>query len=463
MTAPQTSRTRLGVWVQFALLAGPLLSMLDSSIVNVAVAPISAELGAPLATVQWTVSGYLLALGIGLAATSYFARRFGTLPVYLVSVVAFTAASLLCGLAPTAELLIVARVVQGLAGAPMVPLAMSMMLGSGGGARSMSPAAGILLFLGPALGPSLGGLLIAVWDWRAIFLINLPIGVIAALCVRRIPRSLAAARQPGARFDAVGWLLLAGGLGVLLFGAGNSETGGWSTPQTWAPIGAGGVLLACYAAWAWRSTHPVVDLRVIAGAPKVLSLILCAVASVVTYAAIFLLPVFMQSAQGYTALAAGAALLPQGVLTGLSLAFGPRLLSRWTVRMTVSLGFALLTAASAALLAIGLTTPLWVTALVLAVRSASIGLVISPLLSVILRGLDDSRLADANTLFSIWQRIAGSIGIAVIVTEFTRSALASGPVAGLHQAAAALIALSGAALVAAFFLPRQRSESLAAA
>lgn len=115
MTAPQTSRTRLGVWVQFALLAGPLLSMLDSSIVNVAVAPISAELGAPLATVQWTVSGYLLALGIGLAATSYFARRFGTLPVYLVSVVAFTAASLLCGLAPTAELLIVARVVQGLA------------------------------------------------------------------------------------------------------------------------------------------------------------------------------------------------------------------------------------------------------------------------------------------------------------------------------------------------------------
>ncbi len=98
----------LGAVVQFALLAGPLLSMLDSSIVNVAVSPIAADLHAPIATVQWAVSGYLLALGIGLAATSYLARRFGTLPVYLFSIVAFTGASLLCALAPSAELLIAA-------------------------------------------------------------------------------------------------------------------------------------------------------------------------------------------------------------------------------------------------------------------------------------------------------------------------------------------------------------------
>ena len=103
MTAPDATaaaRTRLGAIVQFALLAGPLLSMLDSSIVNVAVSPIASELDAPIATVQWAVSGYLLALGIGLAATSYLARRFGTLPVYLFSVGAFTVASLLCAWHP---------------------------------------------------------------------------------------------------------------------------------------------------------------------------------------------------------------------------------------------------------------------------------------------------------------------------------------------------------------------------
>src|SRR5579863_5701594 len=160
---------RLGPLVQYALLAGPLLSMLDSSIVNVAVEPIARELHAGLTTVQWTVSGYLLALGAGLAGTAYLARRFGTLPVYRASVAAFTLASALCALAPDVTLLVAARVLQGLVAAPLVPLAMSMLLG-GQGARSISPLAGVMLFLGPALGPTVGGVLIGAAGWRSIFL-----------------------------------------------------------------------------------------------------------------------------------------------------------------------------------------------------------------------------------------------------------------------------------------------------
>jgi MFS family permease len=106
--------------VQYALLAGPLLSMLDSSIVNVAVEPIARELGASLTVVQWAVSGYLLALGAGLAGTAFLARRFGTLPAYRASVIAFTAASALCALAPDAGVLVGARVVQGLVVAPLL-------------------------------------------------------------------------------------------------------------------------------------------------------------------------------------------------------------------------------------------------------------------------------------------------------------------------------------------------------
>ena len=152
---------KAGPLVQYALLAGPLLSMLDSSIVNVAVEPIARELGASLTVVQWTVSGYLLALGAGLAGTAFLARRFGTLPAYRASVIAFTAASALCALAPDAGVLVGARVVQGLGAAPLVPLAMSMLLGRDSkGARAISPVAGMLLFLGPALGPTVGGALI---------------------------------------------------------------------------------------------------------------------------------------------------------------------------------------------------------------------------------------------------------------------------------------------------------------
>ena len=109
--------------------------MLDSSVVNVAVEPIARELHAPLTVVQWTVSGYLLALGAGLAGTAYLARRFGTLPVYRASAIAFTAASALCALAPDAAVLVAARIVQGLVAAPLVPLAMSMLLGRGAEAR----------------------------------------------------------------------------------------------------------------------------------------------------------------------------------------------------------------------------------------------------------------------------------------------------------------------------------------
>jgi len=118
-------RRGMGPVLQFALLAGPLLSMLDSSIVNVAVEPISRDLHASIASVQWAVSGYLLALGTGLAATPYLARRRGTLAVYRASVIAFTVASAACAAAPGTGILLLARVVQGLVAAPLVPLAMS--------------------------------------------------------------------------------------------------------------------------------------------------------------------------------------------------------------------------------------------------------------------------------------------------------------------------------------------------
>jgi len=202
LAPPGASVSKAGPLVQYALLAGPLLSMLDSSIMNVAVEPISRELGASLTVVQWTVSGYLLALGAGLAGTALLARRFGTLPVYRASVIAFTAASALCALAPGAGVLVGARVVQGLVAAPLVPLAMSMLLGRDSrGARAISPAAGIMLFLGPALGPTVGGALIGAVGWRGIFLINVPLGALAAVAVRYVPAAMAPGRH-GARAPA---------------------------------------------------------------------------------------------------------------------------------------------------------------------------------------------------------------------------------------------------------------------
>jgi EmrB/QacA subfamily drug resistance transporter len=450
---------RLGVLAQYGLLAGPLLSMLDASIVNVAVAPIARQLHAPLAMVGWAVSGYLLALGVGLAATSWLARRFGTLSVYTASVAGFTLASACCAAAPDVRALIAARLAQGLAGAPLVPLAMSMLLGRRDSAQTISPVAGMLLFLAPALGPTVGGGLIAAWGWRSVFLINVPAGLAAVAAARRIPAWRAPGRAPTAPLDLAGLVLLAAGLTGVLAGASQGGAAGWTRPGSWALLAAGTVLLAGYAARAARQPHPVLDLALLRRRTPALAMLLCAAASVVTFAAVFVLPVFAQAVQGHSAAATGLALLPQGVVTGLGTVAGQRLLSRISIRTTVTTGFAVLTAASLGLLAITGTTPLTVTAAILAGRAAAVGLVITPLLDAITSTLRPAELPDANSLFNICQRIAGAVGIGLIAALFAAWARTSGPGPALHDTGVILTAVAALATGAAALLPGPRRRT----
>ncbi|MGZ3675676.1 MAG: MFS transporter [Ktedonobacterales bacterium] len=220
----------LGLAAQAGLLAGPFLSMVDSNIVNVALPDIATSLHSTLATAQWIVSGYLLALAAVLSASAYLAKRYGTRQVYLISLLGFTLASVLCAFAPNLSVLIAARVVQGALGAPLVPLAMNMLLGKSGAGRQVPVAAGILLFLAPAVGPTIGGLLIGSVGWPAIFLVNVPFGVLGALGVLRIPASLAAPADRTVRFDLFGLLMLAGGLAATTYGTTEGASNGWTTP-----------------------------------------------------------------------------------------------------------------------------------------------------------------------------------------------------------------------------------------
>lgn len=455
MTTGQTPR--LGVLAQYALLAGPLLSMLDSSIMNVAVEPIAREMAAPLPTVQWTVSGYMLALGTGLALTSFLARRFGTVRVYAMGVAAFTVASALCATAPNIGFLIGARILQGATGATLVPLAMSMLMGGDGAAKRVSPVAGILLFLGPALGPSLGGLLIGTFGWRSIFVINIPVGVLAVLTARRIPSGIAPDADRGARLDIVSFGLLAAGLLGVLYGLNQGEGIGWSQVSAWLPLAAGVLLLTGYVFQGRSSRHPAVDLSILRDRAASFSFLLCAAASIAAWSIVFLLPVFLQSAQGHTALETGLALLPQGILTGLGTVLGQKIADRIGIRPTVISGFLILVAASLGLLAIDVATPLTVTAAILAARSASIGLVITPLLTVVNVPLRPDQTADANTAFNICQRIAGSFGIGLIANLFTSHAATAGPVPALHLIATILTILAAVATAIAFLLPSRSS------
>lgn len=422
MTSATTPQERsLSLAAMVGLLAGPFLSMVDSDVVNVALPNISSQLHASLEITQWVVSGYLLALAAMLAITAYLARRFGTRRVYVVSLLGFTLASALCALAPNIGFLIAARAAQGALGGPLIPLAMNILLGGERGALSRGAAvAGIVLFLGPAIGPTIGGLLIRAWGWPLIFLINVPFGLLGACCILLFVSDLPATRSnPHARLDLVGALLLAGGMVLALYGATEGPQQGWASPAVWPYLASGVILLGAYVVWALRRAHPAIDLKLLRHRQSALAVGLSALASVVGFAVFVLIPIFMEELQGLSPLIAGLTLAPQAIVTGVSAVLGDKVARHWGVRFSVVMGTALLTLSTAMLLLVTITTPAWAVALILSGRGLTFGLIIQPLLLGMIGSLAPEEVADGNTLFNVSQRLGGSIGISLLITFFS--------------------------------------------
>jgi EmrB/QacA subfamily drug resistance transporter len=437
---------------RFSLVAGPMIYMIDASVINVAVPAIARDLDSPLTTVQWTVSGYLLTTAAGLAASAWLARRFGTLRAFGGSMAGFCVASVVCAFAPTALWLIVARIVQGLAGAPLVPLALGLLFGRGGAARQLPASVGVIFFVAPAAGPAIGGLLVSAFGWPSIFLINLPIGLLSVLGLRfgDLPE-LGVSGSRSARLDLPGLFLLAGALGAGTYGATKGAEQGWfhwSSAPWWSMALP---LLAVYALWAHRlrarRREPVVDLTLLTNRQHALSLGLCGAASVILFAIQLLAPVFLQQVQGHSTIAVGLALLPQGIAMGLATGLGNKVVLRGLVRPAVICGMILLAVSTLGLVLVGESTPLAVTAALLCGRGMALGLTVQPLFTTLLGDLDPQRAADANTLVNGVERMAGSFGVALMATFYQVRVHATGSgVSALHESVILLtvVAIAGA-------------------
>jgi EmrB/QacA subfamily drug resistance transporter len=421
------------------LLAGPFMSMIDSSVVNVALAAIAHGLNTELSAAQWVISSYLLALAFGLPASAYFARRFGTRRVYLLSILGFTVASLACAFAPSLPILILARTLQGLCGAPLVPLAMNILLDpSGVGKRGIPAVAGMLLFLAPALGPTIGGLVLQTSGqggaaWPLIFLINVPIGILGFLGATRISADLAGGKGSGAmgdggnvpHFDPLGLLLLSGGLALVIYGTTAGVQTDWLAPNVW-PFWSGGLaLLSFYLPYALIiRPHPALDLKLLRHPQSALALFLVCLVSIVMASTLLLIPIYVQQIQGGSPLVAGLILLPQGLVMGLGILLGNALTSRWGERGCILIGTVILMATTGLLLFLELATPAWLTALLLTGRGLATGLVLTPLLTVMLHRLSQHELPDGNTLFIVTDNLSGSVGIALLATLLQQQILA---------------------------------------
>ncbi len=460
---------------------GAIMSILDTTVVNVAINTLARDFDTDLPTIQWIVTGYTLALATVIPVSGWAADRFGTKRLYMLSIALFVAGSALSGLAWSAGSLIAFRVLQGLGGGMLMPCGMTILMRAAGPQRvgRVMAIIGVPMLLGPILGPILGGWLVDNASWRWIFFINLPIGIAAFIASIRILEK--DQPQPTQRFDTVGLFLLSPGLALLIYGLAKSvSAGGFAAPEVWATSLLGALLLGAFVWHGLRTSYALIDLRLFknrtfSAASGTLILMIISV-----FGAMLLLPLYLQTVRGESAFTSGLLLAPQGIGAMIVMPIAGQLTDRTGVGKIVLPGLALLFLTTLALTQLSGDTSYWALSVVLFVMGIGMGFAMMPLMSGAMQTLRKAAVARASTTLNIIQQVGASIGVAilsVILTaqlqdRFGERAGGAGGVAGqelplpianrMAEAYGATywwaLALIVPAILCALLLPRQKPE-----
>jgi len=415
------------------LIVGGLAVVFDTTIVSVALHTLAVELGTPVTTVQWVTTGYLLALGIAVPLSTWGLARFGGKRLWLFALAVFLAGSVGSSLAWDAGSLIGWRVVQGIGGGLMLPLMTTLIFQAAGGkslGRLVTYAA-LPALLGPVLGPLIGGAILTHLSWRYMFWVNVPFCVIGILLAWRYLHTGAPARPgPAAgtpRLDVPGLLLIAPGISAVLLGlAGAGTAAGFAHPGVLIPLVAGVALLAAFTSYALRSSHPLVQVRLLARRPVASASAVLFFSGFSLYGALLLLPLYYQDVRGTTALAAGVMLVPQGIGTLVSrTVVGPNI-DRFGPRVIALAGFAIVAAATVPFALAGPHTSEWLLAVWMVIRGFGLGAVVLPVIVAAYIGLDKQQIPHSSVLTRTAQQIGGSFGTAVLAV-ILQAAIAAHP------------------------------------
>jgi EmrB/QacA subfamily drug resistance transporter len=409
-------RSAAGRWVLLATVLGSSLAFIDATVVNIALSEIGRDLDADSAGLQWTVNGYALSLASLVLLGGSLSDRYGRRRVFLGGVAWFATASLLCGLAPTIELLITARILQGIGGALLTPGALAILEASfttEDRPKAIGAWSG-LAGVGGALGPFLGGWLVESGSWRLIFLINVPVAAIVLwVAGRHVPES----RNPSAArsFDVAGLLLGAAGLGGLTYGFTAWPEHGPGDPVVLGSLAAGVGAMVAFVLVERRSPHPMLPLRIFRnrafrGANMVTFLVYAANGGV-----FLLVVVNLQVVAGFPPLASGVALLPVTVLMLLLSARAGALGQRIGPRIPMTAGPLVCAAALAWLSRIGAGAS-YTTDVLPPVILFGLGLclLVAPLTATALGALDDSYAGIASGVNNAVARAASLLAVAVL-------------------------------------------------
>lgn len=405
------------------IVAGMIMVVLDTTIVNVALDSLSRELDASLSTTQWVVTGYLLAVAIVIPITGWAMDRYGPKAVWITSVSLFAAGSALCATAWNIESLIAFRVLQGLGGGMLLPGGQAIITRTAGPerlGRAMS-ILGVPMLLGPVFGPVIGGLLVEYTSWHWIFIVNVPVGILAvALAVWKLPSG--GALPESSRLDLRGLVLLSGSLVSLLYGLSEASSQGgfgeWSV-LGWLIGGAVGLVL-----YVWhsldRGAASIIDVRLLTNRLFASGTVAVFLVAIGLFGGMLLLPLYYQTVRGEGALNAGLLLAPQGLGAIVAMVIGGRLTDRLGAGYVVPVGIVLALLGTIPFTQVGIDTSyVWLSA-ALFVRGMGLGAVMMPTIAAAYTKLSRDAVSRAAPTLSAIQQVGASLGSALLVTALTQ-------------------------------------------
>ncbi|MFH8381809.1 MDR family MFS transporter [Kitasatospora sp. NPDC018058] len=469
--APPTAdadRVDPAVWrMAVTLITGALAVVFDTTIVSVALEDLSRDLRAPLSTVQWVSTGYLLAVFVTIPLAGWAQARFGGRRLWITALGVFLLGSIASALAWSAVGLIAFRVVQGIGGGVMMPLTATLLVQAAQGRDSGRVMSLITVptALGPVLGPVLGGLILHLADWRWMFLVNIPFCVVGGLLAwRDLPDDRPGPESPRPRLDAVGLLLLSPGVAALIYGLSEVQgSAGFVSADVLVPVIGGAALIGCFTARALaRPGGALVDLRLFRHRAVASSATLLFLGGIALYGAMMLLPLYFQQVRGRDALGAGLLLIPQGVGALIARGLAGRYTDRFGPRRVSLVAFGLVAASTVPFAFVTAHTgELWLMAALL-VRGIGLGTAMIAPMGAAYVGLRHGEIPDASIISRVAQQIGGSIGVAVLAVVLQRATGGARTPEGLaHGYDTAFwwsVALTAVAVPLCLLLPGRRSD-----
>ncbi|MEU6609414.1 MDR family MFS transporter [Streptomyces shenzhenensis] len=432
--APQRVSDRRLALISLVLALGMFITLLDTTIVNVALDHLRTTFDATVAQTQWIATGYLLAFVSVIPVSGWLSERFGARNAWLFAIAVFLVGSALCAGSTSLLQLVAFRVLQGAGGGLVMPVTMSMAMRAAGPERIDRATVAVALpgLLGPVLGSVLGGAIVEFWSWHWLFFVNVPVCLAAlVLGLFLLPKTPG---QPGHRFDAVGFALLTPGVVGIAYGI--SEAAGpdsFGALEAWGPLTCGIVLLVAFTAWSLRAPHTaLIDVRVFTRRSFSVGSLITFMSGFSTYALAFLLPLYYQQVRDETVFHTGLLLIPTGLGTMCFFLGLRNLADKIDGRLVVAAGVALTMLGTIPFAVAGTDgLGLWLLAGQFA-QGLGFAATTFPVLTLALAGLSYEQAPHGSSAFSVVQRVGAPFGVAVIAV-ILQSLLNDGdtPTAGL--------------------------------